>query len=152
MGELLRNSEFVWVAMAILIFLITLVVKYPFKKLTSKIKDETKRKLANKAIVIFAFAIGFVLNLIYCHCFNVVFTIQASLKYSLTAISLHSVLEIKSGGKITNEYNTAEGQEVVEKATEYVNGTSQKTVKNTDKKKSKGDSAVADFWKSVKKK
>lgn len=152
MSELLRNNEFVWAMMSILIFALTFAIKYPYKLLTRKIQNETTRKIANKAIVLFAFGLGFLLNFLYCHYFALEFTIQASLRNALSAIALHSALEIKTNGKVENVFNTQEGQEVVKQATEYVNGTSQKTVKTTDKKKSKGDSAVADFWKSVKKK
>ena len=151
MSELLRNSEFVWAIMAIIIFLLTFAIKYPYKLLTNKIKDETKRKISNKAIVLFAFGLGFLLNFVYCHYFGMIFTVQASLKYALSAIAIHSALEIKSNGKVENVFNTQEGKEVVDKATEYVNGTNE-TTKSTDKKKTKSESAVADFWKSVKKK
>lgn len=150
MSELLRNDEFVWAIMSILIFALTFAIKYPYKLLTNKIQDETKRKIANKAIVIFAFGIGIVLNYIYCRYFGTIFTVQDSLRNSLTAIAIHSALEIKTNGKVDNVFNTQEGQEVVDKATEYVNGT--KTEKTTDNKKDKTNSAVADFWKSVKKK
>ena len=152
MGELLRNSEFVWAIMSLLIFALTFAIKYPYKLLTNKIQNETTRKIANKAIVLFAFGLGFILNYFYCRYFGMVFTVQDSLRNALSAIALHSALEIKTNGKVDNVFNTQEGQEVVDKATEYVNGISQKTVKTTDKKKSKSDSAVADFWKSVKKK
>jgi hypothetical protein len=141
MSELLRNSEFVWAVMAILIFAVTFLFKYPYKKLTGKITNETTRKLANKAIVLFAFTLGLVFNFFYCEYFELVFTVQESLKYSLTAISLHSVLEIKSKGKIKSDFNTEEAKELIDSATEIAK----------DKTKS-NESAVKEFWNSVKKK
>lgn len=153
MSELLRNSEFVWVAMAILIFLITFLFKYPYKKLTNKIKDEGKRKLANKAIVIFAFAISFALNFAYCHYFEMVFTIQDSLRNALSAIALHSALEIKSNGKVENVFNTVEGNQITDMAIEYVDKKSKtKTEKKEKEKEKKPETAIDEFWKSVNKK
>lgn len=149
MSELLRNSEFVWAVMAILIFAITFAFKYPYKKLTKKIKDEGKRKLANKAIVLFAFAISFALNFAYCHYFGVIFTIQDSLRNGLSAIALHSALEIKSNGKVENVFNTVEGNQITDMATDYVE---KKTKTEKKGKENKPETAIDEFWKSVKNK
>ncbi len=150
MSELLRNNEFVWAIMTALIFAITSVIKIPYKKLTGKIQNENTKKIANKAIIIFAFAIGFGLYFGYCHFFGMAFDLKTSVIQSMSAIVTHALLE-KSKKAEDKVFDTEECQEIVEKAKQYVNDTSE-TTKSTDKKKAKSESAVADFWKSVKKK
>lgn len=123
--------------MAIIIFAITFLFKYPYKKfITDKITDEKKRKIANKAIVLFTLALGIALEFVWCFWQGMTFTIVEfgdGLKHALSAIALYSALEIKTKGAIENPFDNEESQEVIEEVTSIV--TSDKKQKTKTKKK-----------------
>ena len=123
--------------MAIIIFAITFLFKYPYKKfVTDNITDEKKRKLANKAIVLFTLALGIGLEFVWCFWQGISFTIVEfgdGLKHALSAIALYSALEIKTNGAIENPFDNDESQEVIQEVTSIV--TSEKNQKNKTKKK-----------------
>ena len=112
----LTNDKVVWCCMSILIFLITLCLKIPYKKLTSKITSEKLRQFANKAIVIFTFAISIGLNVAFSEWTKTPFSFEDSIKYALSAIALYSALEIKG-----NPFKNAEAEELIDKAEDVVN-------------------------------
>jgi hypothetical protein len=58
---IINNYGWVYAIMVALIIGILELVKWPYKKLTSKVKSEVVRKLLNKAIILFSFVISFVL-------------------------------------------------------------------------------------------
>lgn len=132
--ELLTNEATKWCAMAIVIFALTFAFKIPYKKLlTSHIKDEKKRKIANKGIVLFTLALGVALEFVWCSWQGITFTVMElgdGIKYALSAIALYSAIEIKTDGAIENPFNNEECQEIIDEVTEYVN-------KNKEKRKSK---------------
>jgi hypothetical protein len=135
--ELLSNEAIRWSVMAILIFAITFLFKYPYKKfLTDRIKDEKRRKLANKAIVIFTIGLGVCLEFCWCLWQDVAFTIiefGEGIKYALSAIALYSALEIKTEGAIENPFNNEDCQEIIQEATALVTETTNKKTKKTKK-------------------
>lgn len=137
MYEFLANEGVRWIAMALLIFGITFAVKIPYKKfITDKITNEKKRKLANKAIVVFTLALGIALEFGWCYIRNYEFTLVEfgyGLKQALTAIAIYSALELKTDGAIENPFDNADCQEVIEDATELANQI------KTDKKSKKKD-------------
>ena len=148
MYELLTNEAFVWCVMPIIIFALTFLFKFPYKKfLTSRIKDEKKRKLANKLIVLFTLGLGIALNYFYCLWQGCAFSIVEfgdGLKYGLTAIALYSALEIKTNGAIENPFNNEDSQEVIEEVTTLVNKETKKE-KKTKKKDNKEKTAHEKF-------
>jgi hypothetical protein len=153
MKELLTNEAFVWCVMPVIIFALTFAFKFPYKKfLTSRIKDEKKRKLANKLIVLFTLGLGIALNYFYCLWQGCAFSIIEfgdGLKYGLTAIALYSALEIKTDGAIENPFNNEDSQQVIEEITELVE---KKPKEKKPKKKSKdtaNETAEEKFWNLV---
>lgn len=131
---LLENYNlYVFVALVISMSLIIIVLnllKKPIKKLTSKIKDERLRKLANKSIILLSFglsALGWViLNLILPNYFEinmvlilldgafpvVIYALQDGVITKDKALSLVETLEdITKDGEVTKK----EVKEVIEK-------------------------------------
>lgn len=99
MYALLTNDKFVWCAMAIIIYLITLVFSFFYKKLTNKIENEVTRKIANKVIVLVALGLGVGLQLLLCHFTKAPFVFATSLTYAMSAMAIHELVQVKSGKK-----------------------------------------------------
>ena len=116
MKDILYNYEWMCVIMAVFIFLFTFVLKYPIKRITKRIKDEKKRKMANVTILLIPFLLGIFCEYAYTHwLLDVVipFSLVSGLGYGTAAISLYGVVERFFGVKISNPYETEEGQAVV---------------------------------------
>ena len=142
MYELLFTEGTRWTVMAILIFAITFIFKYPYKKfVTDKIKVEKRRKLANKAIVIFTLALGIVLEICWCQIRGWEFTMVEfgyGLRQALTAIALYSALELKTDGAIENPFDNEDSREVIEGVSAFVTNEikiDRKTKKKDNKEK-----------------
>ena len=150
--ELLNNEAYRWCVMAAVIFALTFAFKIPYKKLlTDRIKDETKRKIANKAIVIFTIGLGVFLEFVWCYWHNIAFDIMEfgyGIKHGLSAIALYSALEIRIGKKIENPFENEESQKVIADATEFVDAITNKTKKDKKTKK-KQQTAEEKFWNLV---
>jgi hypothetical protein len=115
MEELVKNEYFVSVAMAVIIFACTQLLKMPIKLLTSKIANDRVRRIVNGTILLIPFILGVVLDYVYC----VAVTHQAwdvinGLGYGTAGISLYGVVERFFKVKVENPYETKEGQAVVE--------------------------------------
>ena len=142
--QLLANEYFVWCAMAVIIFLVTQVLKLPIKHFTSKIKNQRIRKIVNATILLIPFALGVLFEFLYTtYYLHTAFTIITGLGYGTAGISLYGVIERFFKVKVSNPYtDTEEGkavQELVEKVQE-------------DGKVDKSDlSAVDDFWNTINK-
>lgn len=141
--RLLSNEYFVWCAMAVIIFLVTQVLKLPIKAATKHIKNQRTRKIINATILLIPFALGILLEFLYkTYYLHTTFTVIAGLGYGTAGISLYGVIERFFKVKVENPYNTEEGnavQEFVEKVQE-------------DGKIDKSDvSAVDEFWKTISK-
>ena len=147
--ELLSNEAIRWAVMAILIFAITFLFKYPYKKLlTDRIKDEKKRKLANKAIVLFTLALGIGLEFAWCYWQGYTFTVMEfgdGLRHGLSAIALYSALELKTEGAIENPFGNEASQEVIQEATSLIENTQIKSKTKTTKKDNKEKTAHEKF-------
>lgn len=144
--ELLCNEAIRWSVMAIIIFAITFLFKYPYKKWTSTFKDEKKRKIANKAIVLFTLGLGILLEFAWCYWKGCAFDLVEfglGLRNGLSAIALYSALEFKTDGAIENPFDNEDSQEVIDKATAFVNET--KNEKKTKKKDNKEKTAHEKF-------
>lgn len=120
--QILTNEYFVMCAMAVIVFLVTQLLKLPIKAITNRtIKDEKVRKRVNVVILIIPFAFGllfeFLYNVLYLHS---PFTGTTGLGYGMSGISLYAAVEKFFGIKkdketIADTYQeTEEGQAVVE--------------------------------------
>ena len=113
--NLLHNTYFVWCAMAVLIFLVTQVIKLPIKHFTKKIKNERKRKIVNSIFLLIPFALGILAEFLYnTYYLHIAFTVIAGLGYGTAAISLYGIIERFFKVKIENPYDTEEGKAVTE--------------------------------------
>ena len=63
--ELLLTQPFIFLILGVLVCILTYVLKAPIKAHTAKIKDEQKRKLANKWILTIPFILALVLYFLY---------------------------------------------------------------------------------------
>lgn len=115
MLELLNNVYFVSGAMAVIVFLVTQVLKLPIKHFTSKIKKERVRKLVNATILLIPFAVGVLCDYLYCTYYtHTAFSVIAGLGYGTAGISLYNIIERTFKVKIPNPYETEEGKAVVQ--------------------------------------
>lgn len=142
--DILYNDYFIWCAMAVIIFIITQLIKLPYKFFTKKtIKNERARKIANAVILLIPFGLGVLAEFLYTtYYLHTAFTIIVGLGYGTASISLYGIIERFFKVKIQNPYETEEGkavQELVE------NVTSDGKVDSNDK------SAVQEFLKKINK-
>lgn len=112
---ILDNSYFIWCAMAVIIFLITQLIKLPYKLFTKKtIKNERARKIANAVILLIPFGLGVLGEFLYTtYYLHTAFTIITGLGYGTASISLYGIIERFFKVKIPNPYETEEGKEVL---------------------------------------
>lgn len=125
---ILKSDYFIWGTMAVIIFLITQVLKLPIKVGTKRIKNERVRKIVNATILLIPFGLGVLfeyLYVTYCpstYCTIKSFTGLTGLGYGTAGISLYGVIERFFKVKIENPYTeTEEGKavtELVDKITE----------------------------------
>lgn len=113
--ELLNNEYFVWGAMALIIFLLTQILKLPIKLATKHIKNERARRMVNATILLIPFALGVALEFVYStYYLKTAFSIINGLGYGTTGISLYAIIERSFKVKTTNPYNSSEGMAVLE--------------------------------------
>ena len=111
MWELLKNPYFVMCAMALIIFLVTQVLKMPIKFGTKHIKNPQVRKMTNATILLIPFGLGVLADFLYStYVLQTTFTIIAGLGYGTAGISLYGVVERFFKVKLENPYDTEEGQ------------------------------------------
>lgn len=111
MWELLKNPYFVMCAMAVIIFLVTQVLKLPIKFGTKHIKNQRVRKMVNATILLLPFGLGVLADFLYStYVMRNAFTVIAGLGYGTAGISLYGVVERFFKVKIENPYDTEEGK------------------------------------------
>lgn len=142
--QLLSNDYFVWCAMAVIIFLVTQVLKLPIKAATKHIKNERARKIANATILLIPFGLGVLFEFLYTtYYLHTVFTVIAGLGYGTAGISLYGVIERFFKVKVENPYETTEEGQAVQELVDKI---------QDDGKIDKSDlSAVDEFWKTINK-
>lgn len=140
--QLLNNEYFVWCAMALIIFLVTQILKLPIKACTKHIKNERTRKIVNATILLIPFGLGILCDFLYCtYYLHTVFSIITGLGYGTAGISLYGVVERFFKVKTNNPYTTKEGQAVLSLID---NITADKTIDANDK------TAIKEFFDKVK--
>jgi hypothetical protein len=101
--------------MAVVIFLLTQVLKLPIKFFTKKIKRERVRKIVNATILLIPFALGIVCDFLYStYYLHTAFSIITGLGYGTAGISLYGIIERFFKVKTNNPYNSEEGKAVLE--------------------------------------
>lgn len=108
--EILMTKPAIIILMAIGVWLLTYVVKKPIKNITNKIKDEQKKKLANKWILLIPFALSLITYFVY-HGISTKrwladyeLVLSASFSIAALAITIYNVFEGLRGKK--SEYET----------------------------------------------
>ena len=115
LSKFLHNEYFIWCAMAVVIFLLTQVLKLPIKFFTKKIKRERVRKIVNATILLIPFALGIVCDFLYStYYLHTAFSIITGLGYGTAGISLYGIIERFFKVKTNNPYNSEEGKAVLE--------------------------------------
>lgn len=137
---LLQNFSLEFFLMSVIVFVLTLIIKIPIKKATSKL-DESKRSAINSVIVLIPLLLAFLSSLIYFLILKreilTLDFVSCSLSVCVMAISLHLVIsritKIIRGvmsGKIRAEEAIQEVSNIVEDACKNskVNDTSQNSL------------------------
>lgn len=137
---LLQNFSLEIFLMSVIVFTLTLIIKIPIKKATSKL-DESKRSAINSVIVLIPLLLAFLSSLIYFLILKreilTLDFVSCSLSVCVMAISLHLVISrIKKiirgvmSGKIRAEEAIQEVSDIVEDAykNSKVNDTSQNSL------------------------
>lgn len=146
---LLTNEKFVWCAMAIIIYLITFAFAFFYKKLTDKIQSEIKRKIANKVIVVVALSVSVALQLLLCHFTKMPFAFEKCLIYAMSAMTIHELTQVKSGGKVELPFNPTEVKQELENLTNAQNITH--NIENSEnQEETPNESAVDKFYRNHK--
>lgn len=140
---MLNNDYFIWCAMAVIIFLVTQLLKLPIKCATKHIKNERIRKIVNATILLIPFALGVLFEFLYTtYYLHTAFTIITGLGYGTAGISLYGIIERFFKVKVNNPYDSEEGKAVTELVDDI---TKDGKVDENDK------SAVQDFLDSISK-
>lgn len=145
--DIINNNCFVCLAMAVIIFLLTQVLKLPIKLCTKHIKNERTRKIANSIILLIPFGLGILLDFLwstyYLHQVYQLASIIVGLGYGTAGISIYGIVERFFKVKISNPYTeTEEGKAV----TDLVD-----SITEDNKIDSNDKSAVDDFLDWIKK-
>ena len=120
MKELLNNEKFIWVAMGIIIVIVTQILKWVLiKPFTNKLKNKKVKSIINTIIVFIAIGLGFLAEYLYVykylhHEFSVMEALTWSGAGQIGYALLERVLKIFNSKKtIENPYNTEEGKAVL---------------------------------------
>ncbi len=107
-----HNEVMVFFIMAVVIFLLTQLIKQPVKALTKKIKNETTRKRVNAVILLIPFVLGVVIDFFYSTFYlHTAFIAINGLGWGTASISLYSIIERIF--QVENPYNTEQGKKAV---------------------------------------
>lgn len=114
--ETLHNQDIMLWVMALLVFLLTQLVKLPIKVFTNKITVEKTRKMVNSTILLIPFALGCLLEFLYDHfVLQCVFDWMTGLILGGQSMAFYGIFDHFFGIKFTNELEEcAEGQAVLE--------------------------------------
>lgn len=104
--EWLKNNQsaMLWI-MAVAVFLVTFVLKFPIKIFTKRISNENVRKSVNSIILLIPFALGILVQFIYSRYFlHIGLDILEGLKVGTASITMYAIIERVLGFKINNPY------------------------------------------------
>lgn len=111
--ELLMTEPLIFVGLAVLVWLLTYLIKRPIKKATTLVKDEKKRKLYNKWILLIPFLLAVIVYYVYYGLttktwIKVDYELILSSAFSIAVLSItiYNVFEGIKGKK--TEYETTE--------------------------------------------
>ena len=144
---ILRNHDIMIWVMAIIVFLLTQVLKLPIKHFTKKIKVEKTRKAINSVILVLPFVLGCLFEFLYCRFIKKeAFDVVAGFLMGGQSIAFYGIFERFLGVKIENPYDTDEGKAVLDSVSDAV---SDGTV-TTDEIKDVAKTAITGERKSAK--
>ena len=117
MAELLKNENFVWFVMSLIVLGVSQLLKLPIKLLTKKfIKKDNIRSRVNICIMLIPLALGILCDWLYCSLYlHIAFSVIEGLKIGGTAVTLYGVIEKAFKGKQSTE--TTETLKLVENIT-----------------------------------
>lgn len=108
--EILKNTDFAWGIMSIIVLCLSQILKLPIKCLTSKIKNNEIRQMVNTTILLIPLALGVGIDWAFCtYYLGIAFSITEGVKVGATAVTLYAALEkvvkgvVSSGTKATLE-------------------------------------------------
>lgn len=111
--ELLMTEPLIFVGLAILVWLLTYLAKRPIKKITSLAKNEEKRKLYNKWILLIPFVLAVIVYYVYYGLttktwikVNYELILSSAFSIAVLSITIYNVFEGIKGKK--SEYETTE--------------------------------------------
>lgn len=117
MAELLKNENFVWFIMSLIVLGVSQLLKLPIKLLTKKfIKKDNVRSRVNICIMLIPLTLGILCDWLYCSLYlHIAFSVIEGLKIGGTAVTLYGVIEKAFKGKQSTE--TTETLKLVENIT-----------------------------------
>ena len=140
--QLFADEYVVLIAMAVIIFLTTQVLKLPIKFFTKHIGNERVRRIVNGTILLIPFGLGILLDFLYStYYLNTAVDIINGLSYGTAGVSLYGVVERFFKVKTDNPYKTEEGEAVLELVNE---------ISKDGKVDKKDSSAIEAFYKNIK--
>lgn len=111
--EMLQNQAFVMGAMAVIVLILTQILKMPIKAFTKHIQNEVVRKRVNAIILLIPFAVGVALDFVYStYYMHELPTVLAGLNYGFWGISLYNI--VAQFFDVKSEYQTEQGKEAIE--------------------------------------
>ena len=128
----LKNLSFEIIVMALIVFSLTMVIKYPIKKQTSKLTEE-KRKAFNTIIILIPIVLSFSANAIYQFAIRKVFDcgqyFEVSISINLLATFIYAVVSriidiikaVKSGKIEINQDLSANVVKYIKKSVKTLN-------------------------------
>ena len=116
MRQLFHNPVFITSMMAAIIFGLTQAIKFPYKRfVTGGIENERKRRMANAVICLIPFALGILLEFLYSTFYlHDAVSVISGIGYGSISASLYAVVERFFKVKLSNPYDTEEGQAVID--------------------------------------
>lgn len=108
--EMIMIQPFVFIALAVLVWVLTYIIKKPIKKYTNKITDSQKKKLANKLILLIPFVLAAILFYVYNSIIEKTwkpdfeYILGSAFSIAALAITIYNVFEGLKGKKVNMKY------------------------------------------------
>ena len=148
--EFFKNETVLFFVMGVLIFILTELIKIPYKKfLTSKITEEKYRKLANTVILLLPFILASIMLCVYWYKTYQAFDVVQVIKLATLPVTIYAFLEQVTSGRIKNPYNSEDGEQVIN-AIESIKDNAKKSDKTEANKET--DKLISDFLSDIVKK
>lgn len=105
-------------AMAVIVFILTELLKLPIKRLTKKLGGNSKLRV-NAVIVLISVAVGVLIYYLYCrYVAHIEFQVSSGASLGGLASMVYEIISRLIGKKLENPFTTNEGKEVIDAVTE----------------------------------